>query len=835
MALFNLINLDLRAKLLQYVNSMQVATTSLLSLLLLAGPATLQAQYTCITNAGDTNTLTITGYTGSGGIVDIPQVIGSQTVTGIGDYAFYGSGLTSVTVPDSVTSLGEGAFGDCSSLTNASVGIGVTNIAEYAFYYCANLTNVAISNSVTSIDDFAFYWCYSLTSLTIPDGVTYIGNDAFEDAGLTSVAIPGTVNTIGDGAFDFCYSLTNVALADGLASIGQSAFGSCAGLTNVTIPGSVNSIGDSAFQACASLSTVTIGDGVASIGENAFAGTSLTSITIPRSVADIGVGVFEGDAALTAITVDAQNSFYSSVNGVLFDNSQTTLVEYPGGLGGSYMIPAGITNIGAAAFYECASLTSVTIPGSVTGIGDHAFYDCAGLVSVTLPGSVAGIGEFAFGSCRSLMGVYCNGNAPAADSTVFNLDSFATLYYLPCTTGWSSHFAGLPAVQSSQDEFTYTTNLWAITITGYFGSCGTLAIPTNINGCPVTSIGANAFHDCTSLTSLTIPGSITSIGNSAFNGCTSLTDVYFTGNAPAVGSGVFLSDSNATVWCLPCTAGWSNSFAGLPVMQSWEGDFSCTTNAGAITITGYTGTCGAVTIPTNINGLPVTSIGPSAFYFCTNLTSVTIPGSIATIGDGAFQFCVNLTCVTIASGVTSIGEAVFYGCVNLTNVTIPVSVTSIGVAAFQTCFSLTSVTVPASVTSIGYAAFNDCPRLGSIYFMGNAPAVESSSFLSDTRAAFYYLPGATGWSNFSAITGLPSVLWNPFGPSGNASFGVRNNQFGFSFTGPANLVIVVEAATSLASPVWTPLLTNTLINGSFSFGDAQWMNYPGRYYRITSP
>jgi hypothetical protein len=827
--------LDFARKFRQHFKSMRVAKTGLLGLLLVAGQATVQGQYTYATNAGNANTITITGYTGPGGVVVIPQTIGALTVTGIGDYAFHDSGLTSVAVPDSVGTLGTGTFGYCSSLTNAYLGDGVTNIGDYAFEECASLSTVDIPVSVANIGDFAFYWCASLASLTIPDSVTNIGVSAFEDSGLTSISIPGSVASIGDNAFNFCGGLTNVTLANGVGGIGQSAFGSCNGLTNIAVPGSVKSIGNGAYQGCANLSMATIGEGVQCLGDYAFSDTGLTDVSIPATVTNIGTGVFNADSQLKTIVVDPQNSFYTGIYGVLFNKSETTLLEYPGGLGGNYTLPGGVTAIMDYAFYDCANLTGVTMPGSVTTIGQYAFYGCVGLGSIMIPGSVASIGDYAFGSCGGLSSVFCNGDAPAADATVFNLDEYATLYYLPCTTGWSSPFAGLPAVQSSQTEFSYITNVWSITITGYSGACGSVAIPTNINGLPVTSIGADAFYGCTTLTSLTVPGGITSIGNSAFSGCNSLTNIYFTGNAPAVGSSVFLNDPKATISCLPCTLGWGNSFAGLPVVQNWQADFSFTTNADAITITGYSGICQSVNIPSAINGFPVTSIGANAFFFCTNLTNVNIPGGITSIGNGAFQFCINLTSVTIPTGVTSIGEVAFYGCTSLTNAVIPDSVTGIGIAAFQSCFSLISVMIPASVTSLGDSAFNDCVNLSSVYFGGNAPTADSSVFLSDSKTTFYYLPGTAGWSNFSVTTGPPAVLWNPLIQTGKGNLGIVNNQFGFKITGTANIPIVVEASTNMNSAAWVLLTNVNLTNGLFNFSDSQSANYLNRYYRISSP
>ena len=203
-----------------------------------------------------------------------------------------------------------------------------------------------------------------------------------------------------------------------------------------------------------------------------------------------------------------------------------------------------------------------------------------------------------------------------------------------------------------------------------------------------------------------------------------------------------------------------------------------------ITITGYSGSGGDVTIPAAINSLPVTSLAPNAFLGDTSLTSVTIPGSITSVGVGAFGDCSSLTNVTMASGVTSIGEAAFSDCFGLTSVSIPASVTSFGGLAFENCTSLTSVTIPASVTNIEAGAFLDCITLTSVYFAGSAPIVGSTTFLDD-NATVYYLPGTTGWSN--TFAGLPAAQFqSPYSFTVSADETITIN----GYTGPGGTVII---------------------------------------------
>lgn len=334
--------------------------------------------------------------------------------------------------------------------------------------------------------------------------VTIIGEDAFTsgmftpNTNLTSVMIPDSITIIGEFAFFQCDSLTNVMIGNSVTSIGDRAFYSCNSLTSVTIPHSVISIGESAFYSCTSLTNVMIGHGLTSIGEIAFLRCQ----------------------SLIAITVAEGNSAYSSLNGVLFNKSQTTLIQYPEGKFGSYTIPASVISIGDYAFTCCTNLTSITIPDSVTSIGYMTFDYCIILINVTIPDSVINIGDYAFYNCTGLTSVTIGNGTVSIGNYAFGI----------CT------------------------------------SLTSVKIPDS-----VSIIGCLAFYACTSLLNITIPGSVIRIGTGAFLDCPSLLGIYFNGNAPDLGFDVFKFDDNATIYYLAGTTGWGPTFGGRPAMQWWDG------------------------------------------------------------------------------------------------------------------------------------------------------------------------------------------------------------------------------------------------------------------------
>ena len=420
-------------------------------------------------------------------------------------------------VPDGVTIIGESAFAECKNLTSVVIPEGVTSIGSPdfddcdvphngpwpVFSGCSSLISVTIPRSVASISDFAFDDCSGLKD------VYYAGNQAqwnkikigdgnepllgaklhlitgYGTCGenLTWILTEDGVLTIsGTGEMTdypnfadvpwnaYREKILSVVMEPGVTSVGGYAFFQCINMTSVEMPEGVTSIGDNAFSACRNLTSLVIPESVTNIGFAAFmACNGLTSVTIPASVTDISSAAFGACFVLENIFVDEENAAYASVDGILFNKDQTTLITYPAGKKDtSYKIPEGVTNIASRAVYNCGYLTSVTIPRSVASIGNNAFDFCYNLKDISVDE-----GNEAYAS---------------VDGVLFNKDRTALVVY-----------------PTGKNDTAYT-------------------IPDS-----VTNVGMSAFWDCM-LTSIVIPESVTKIEWSAFRECNNLKDVYYIGS-----------------------------------------------------------------------------------------------------------------------------------------------------------------------------------------------------------------------------------------------------------------------------------------------------------------
>ena len=396
----------------------------------------------------------------------VQKVVLSKNLKEIKENAFSNCQLTNITIPNSVTTIGSGAFKNCTGLTSITIPSSVTNIGDSAFLGCTGLTEIYVSemnkvydsrnncnaiietsknelikgcnntiipNNVTNIGSYALYDCEELTNITIPNSVTSIGDSAFSGcSGATSITIPNSLTSISDSTFSGCSGATSITIPNSVTSIGDSAFSGCSGATSITIPNSVTSIGDRGFSYCSGATSITIPNSVTNISNSAFSGcSSVASITIPDSVISIENSAFSGCSSATNIT-----------------------------------IPNSVTSIGNSAFSGCSSVTSIMIPDSVTTIGDRAFFGCSGATSISISKSVTDIRSSTFENCSGLINIIIPNGVTSIEDSAFSGCSNATSIIIPNS---------------------------------------------------VISIGGYAFEDCTSVTSITIPSSVTTMSYYVFS------------------------------------------------------------------------------------------------------------------------------------------------------------------------------------------------------------------------------------------------------------------------------------------------------------------------------
>lgn len=550
------------------------------------------------------------------------------------------------------------------TVTFEEVEYSVTGIEAKAFMSRSSLTSVVLPNSLKTIGILAFARNSNLSSINIPDGVTSIGEQAFLNCtALTSIVIPNSVTTIGEEAFRSCSGLTSVTIGNGLTSIDQFMFYGCTSLTDVTIGSGVENIDEQAFYGCDNITKVVLNSpGIVSKDyseersiSNLF-GWKVKEYEIGDGVRSIGDNAFWNCFVMTSIT---------------FSNDVTRIGK--SAFTGCYALtsinlPDGMETIGEGAFYGCKGLTAIDIPNSVKKIGKYAFYFCKGLSSVIIPENVDSIGEQAFLGCENLESI------TISDRTIIGTQAFnATAWFeaqpdgVVYLGGYLYAYKGQMPENTTIDVKEGTLRIMDRVFSYYYNNIVAVHFPNSL-----TDIGQRAFSDCTKLTSIHIPTGVTHIGEYAFIGCSGLTSI-------TVDEGNAVYDSR----------------------ENCNGIIETASNR---LIKGIKNT----TIPHS-----VTKIGPWAFSYCMDLTSVSIP-NVTIIEEYAFSDCAALTSVELGDKLTEIGNGAFWACTGLTSIDIPQSVTTIGSFSFSQCTSLSSIVIPNSVTAIHDGAFAGCTSLSTV-------------------------------------------------------------------------------------------------------------------------
>ena len=598
--------------------------------------------------------------------------IPSNTVS-IGNYAFYNcKAVTSYNgnehgvsiLPATLVNISDYAFNNNKALLKVVFSPALESIGSYAFNGCTALTEATAASNITTlttIGSYAFNGCTSLSyyflgeenELNIPTNTVSIGTHAFaNNVAITKVVVPDTVTLIGVAAFRGCSSLEDITLpfvgnSEGAEKNYQQVFGWIFGYNDVSnstimdsystnssngtaqaleqwsyssmrmvyyyIPKSVRNvtitkqtaIPNNAFRNCDLIETVTLPSNVVSVGDYAFYNTKKLTTTNISNTATVGKDAFVGSGILEGKT------------GVVYIGS--VLYKYNGTMPSGYTVKVkdGTTAIQANAFSGCSGLTTLILPEGLKSIGTNAFKNCTSLKEVVIPSSIESIGSSAFYGCSVLTKI----TIPFIGTSKTSTSSFSSIFSTVPTSLTTVVVTG--DVDIPANAFKNCTKLTTITFTGAIGE-----------------IGTNAFYGCSALTTLTLPNTVTSLGNYAFYSCSKLATVELA------------------------------------------------------------------------NMSELTAIGSYAFQNCTSLTSIVVPETVTTIGDYTFSGCTKLATASLSSKTTAIGNYAFNGCTALTTFTMNSSVLeTIGAYAFQNCSSLATIYVPITVAAIGEYAFNGCSAL----------------------------------------------------------------------------------------------------------------------------
>jgi len=636
-----------------------------------------------------------------------------ETVTGL---TALGKTLSSITIPAKIN------------------GISITAIDGLSFAYCENLEEILIGKNVTAIGTEAFYCCDNLRNIKVGDDngnykaidgnlYTKDGKALIQYAiGKTDNAftVPAGTERICEGAFYNCRNLKSVVISDSVIAIENDAFGVCENLESVKIGNGVAAIGDKAFSSCISLQKAVIGSGVVSIGNLAFSDCyrlvevyNKSDLNIVAGANDFGLVAYYAQEVYTA---DVQSKVSTDESGyVIFtDGNERVLVNYVGEAK-ELIIPDGVTKITIGAFYGNRDITSAVIPDSVRAIGFKAFFYCNALEKIIIPSSVATIGANVFYRCDSLT-IYCEaGKKPA---------------------GW----------ENSWNPSNRPVKWGCAMLDGHILDGVDVIIPANC-----MNVGAR-YQTCI-ICQQQIKIENIPLSEHIFTSYTSNGDGTKTANCD-MGCG------NTSTLLENEDIDWSKIFV------YYDSEIVGLTKLGE--------TLSSITVPAEINGVTITTIGPSAFWYCENLERVVIGDNIVNIESYAFGESHNLKEIVIGKNVYNIGYLAFVGDYSLTNIEVAEDnehyksidgnlYTKDGKTLIQYAIGKTDTafTTPDSVTTIMYYSFNYSRYLEKIVIGDNVTVIENNAF-QDSIALREVIIGdnvtAIGEQAFASCPNLTSVV-----------------------------------------------------------------------------
>lgn len=737
----------------------------------------------------------------SGDIV-IPETVGGITVTQIGNFgegysygAFYrATNVTSIRLPETITTIKDHAFQDCSGLTSINLPDGITKIGERAFSNCNKLESINLPKSLTSLGSYAFEELTSIKEITIPDEwTTVFASLCSEWTSLERINWGSNVQTIGEGAFTSCYALKSIELPSTVTKIDNEAFYTCSALKTISIPSSIESIGDCIFYKCSALEEITcyrpepatiVGGAFSTLPSNVILRVpskgldAYKSAETWKSIPDIRA-ILEKDAEF----VDDGLRYK-----IITDEPYTCTVIAPaeGTYSGDITIPETasadkipVVQIDDKAFYA-SDITRITIPAWITSIGTSAFEGCNALTSAIISNAETTIGYNAFKNSALTEIALLAATPPTFlgdaftgcyDATVLVPDGAVSTYQT--APGWSNFKTFKTNFATGSDfvsggihyrlltELPYTCEVIALSDGLYKGD---VTVPEQVDGyITVTQVGAKAFQNCTELTHANLPSTITKIGAYAFDGCTNLEEAIIPEAVTVIDTCAYQNCAKLTEITFPdaLTEIKYFSFAGTSIetirtnvyVKNPENAFNHYKYDHTITMwlpaslfqeymyirRDYTNwwRSGTKSGPISYKAIPGSKVSQDSFVY-------------TALEDGQSFEVAEYTYKETTGNIEIKSTLTF---------TSQYSVTGIGENAFKDFTSMSSVTIPASITTIKDNAFAGCTALTSVTSLATEPATLAASAFSSYEGVTLNVPWsagtayaeAEGWKNFQTM------------------------------------------------------------------------------------